>query len=300
MRRARADVSYLQAVLVDDVKGEPVRMYNAAALDASDFEGRAADASQIASPRPRPRARVALRWTGTRRTSVQIKDRPQLPRDRETRGPGSLRRRPRDATPTPEVVSPPRGEVYSLESSLASPREGAETRPSPTVRSLDARHISQHLAGGFLVADEAPSSDAVAAADWDLLLAMYGVDKVGLLLVDAEGFDCKLLLAFPFHVLRPNVITLEHAHCDGPFSKDGDPSTWVLMNRTRALLAAYEYVHVDATEDGDSTFIRADILPPVDVARPGFDAFLERSTFPLYENGRCKRRWLEWGARWGP
>ena len=173
----------------------------------------------------------------------------------------------------------------------AEPGRGSTRADLSLIASLDAGliegHVSRNATGDAVVRSLARRP--VAAYDWAQLRAAYAPARLGFLAVDAEALDCQLLLAFPFHALRPHVVQFEHAHCDGAFSRDADPGTWILLNRTRGLLAAYGYEVANATHAGDATFVRADALPRVDAAfaaaRPG-----------LYANGRCKQPFLRWGV----
>jgi len=164
--------------------------------------------------------------------------------------------------------------------------------------SLDARHVEGHVDGTYLhlPAGVPPKleRERVAAVDFAGLDALYGIARLGYLALDVEALDCQLLLSFPFHATRPLVVSFEHAHCDGPFSRDAAPASWVLLNRTRALLAAYGYELADATEAGDATYVRADLFP--ELAFP--DPLPWASNVSFYTNGRCKRPWLRWGKRW--
>ena len=172
----------------------------------------------------------------------------------------------------------------------AEPARGGTSADLSLIASLDPRHIEGHVAhnatGDARV--RSVSRKAVAALDWAALAAAYALDRVGFLALDAEGIDCKLVLSFPFDVLRPNVVQFEHTHCDGPFSRDGDPADWVQLNLTRGLLGAHGYEIFEATEAGDVTFVRADRFPLVG-----------REFAEGYKNRRCRQPWLEWGVRDG-
>lgn len=166
------------------------------------------------------------------------------------------------------------------------------------IASLDAGHITNHVNGTFLDLPKGASPrlqrQRVATVDWSLLRSLYGFERLGYLALDVEALDCRLLLAFPFQSFRPHVVSFEHAHCDGPFSRDEDPSTWIYLNRTRTLLAAYGYELADKTEAGDATYVRADAFPVIDFPDPP-----PWGNVSIYRNGRCKRPWLQWGKRWG-
>mmetsp|Transcript_19785 Transcript_19785/g.51406 ORF Transcript_19785/g.51406 Transcript_19785/m.51406 type:complete len:352 (-) Transcript_19785:20-1075(-) len=172
----------------------------------------------------------------------------------------------------------------------AEPARGGTSADLSLIASLDPRHIEGHVAhnatGDARV--RSVSRKAVAALDWAALAAAYALDRVGFLALDAEGIDCKLVLSFPFDVLRPNVVQFEHTHCDGPFSRDGDPADWVQLNLTRGLLGAHGYEIFEATEAGDVTFVRADSFPLVG-----------REFAEGYKNRQCRQPWLEWGVRDG-
>ena len=185
------------------------------------------------------------------------------------------------------LVPERRGPTHMLN---AEPARGGTSADLSLIASLDPRHIEGHVAhnatGDARV--RSVSRKAVAALDWAALAAAYALDRVGFLALDAEGIDCKLVLSFPFDVLRPNVVQFEHTHCDGPFSRDGDPADWVRLNLTRGLLGAHGYEIFEATEAGDVTFVRADSFPLVG-----------REFAEGYKNRRCRQPWLEWGVRDG-
>ena len=177
-----------------------------------------------------------------------------------------------------------RARIYDVETS------GAGATDLSLIASLDAGlargHIERPGATGDAVVDRVVTRP-IATYDWPAVVAAYAVDRAGILQIDAEALDCQLLLAFPFHALRPRVVRFEYSHCDGAFSKR-DPSTWVLLNRTRGLLAAYGYEIVGAGAD-DVTYVDAGDFRRLDAA------FLAERP-DVYRNGRCKRPFYEWGV----
>ena len=147
------------------------------------------------------------------------------------------------------------------------------------IGSLQASHIEEHLwpfMHNAFHPERLLRRIPVPAVDWAAILAMHSCHAIGLLLIDAEGVDCRLLDSFPFHAVRPNVIVFEHAHCDGTGSHQprGDSSSSSstaarrhdhhrpAFERTRALLLAHGYRQV-ASDAGatlgdsmDATFYR--------------------------------------------
>mmetsp|Transcript_30057 Transcript_30057/g.60275 ORF Transcript_30057/g.60275 Transcript_30057/m.60275 type:complete len:378 (+) Transcript_30057:52-1185(+) len=125
---------------------------------------------------------------------------------------------------------------------------------SRELASLDPRHSQNH---GF----QATPLQAVAL-NWQQLLQRHSKQAgahempVGMLLLDTEGYDCRLLLDFPWQSLRSNVVMFEHVHCDGPNSGHtvvrDNSGEWVpaqrpLFDRTASVLRVYGYTLVEQT-----------------------------------------------------
>ena len=144
-------------------------------------------------------------------------------------------------------------------STLYVPVPGQEEFSS--LASLSEAHINQHLErvskwhkGLQKVKDVPHKAVRVSSFDWDTLIDVYGVGTIGHLIIDTEGLDCRLLVAFPFHRLRPQLISFEHAHCDGPFSSTTTTTTSAdaadtasgrpLFRRAVSVLAAHGYVQL--------------------------------------------------------
>lgn len=92
------------------------------------------------------------------------------------------------------------------------------------VASLDRGHVINHISTvndeHDATRDETAERMAAAIAEhdvpsstWDTVLDAHSTTAVGFLVIDAEGFDCELLAAFPFRRLRPSAILLEKNHC---------------------------------------------------------------------------------------
>ncbi|KAJ1455540.1 hypothetical protein M885DRAFT_519749 [Pelagophyceae sp. CCMP2097] len=62
-------------------------------------------------------------------------------------------------------------------------------------------------------ATDVVSGHVVAALTWGGLLDAHGVSALGFLIVDAETQDCRLVRAFPFDRVVPDVIVFEVEHC---------------------------------------------------------------------------------------
>jgi len=50
------------------------------------------------------------------------------------------------------------------------------------------------------------------------LLVKYNITNIDLLIIDAEGYDYKIIKAITFIIIKPKVIIYEHSHLD-EFSK---------------------------------------------------------------------------------
>jgi hypothetical protein len=103
------------------------------------------------------------------------------------------------------------------------------------------------------------------------LLDTYGVEALGMLVLDAEGHDCALLLAFPFHRVRPRFVQFERGHCDGPFSAYRPGHSSPIYDRTVALLRAHGYEEAMPNEASphDAFFALRSDVPTSGMPRAG-------------------------------
>ena len=96
-----------------------------------------------------------------------------------------------------------------------------ELLPISQVASFEYDHVHDYSkwVGGSLDGPNLISAHPVASTDWSTLLETHGATQsVGLVLIDAEGQDCDLVLSFPFHRLKPDAVVFEFGHqqCSGP------------------------------------------------------------------------------------
>lgn len=80
---------------------------------------------------------------------------------------------------------------------------------SGQIASMDPLHGRAH---GFSTSDLQVLE--VNATDWTSILQRHAQSSnsaaVGLLLLDTEGYDCRLVLDFPWQSVRPNIVVFEH------------------------------------------------------------------------------------------
>lgn len=126
--------------------------------------------------------------------------------------------------------------------------EPSQSEFSP-LSSLIKTHVDEHISRMSTWYDVLKSKEreshqimAVPSFDWRTLMDVYSIKSVGHLIIDAEGMDCSLLLAFPFHLVRPQLVSFEHSHCDGPFSDERGPRP--IFERAVAVLGAHGYVEL--------------------------------------------------------
>lgn len=150
----------------------------------------------------------------------------------------------------------------------APPARDYDNRRADTtqIASLKEKNVAMHFGSAF----PALSEQIVASFDWPTLFAVYDITTIGHLVMDAEGLDCQLIAAFPFHLVRPHLITLEHRHCDGPFSASS------FSNRIVGLLRAHGYTLAKSDPD-NATFV----LVPKTSQNPEMEA----ATSYLFANG---------------
>lgn len=55
-------------------------------------------------------------------------------------------------------------------------------------------------------------SEEIECVTFDSILDRVGVQKIDLLLIDAEGYDSELIMLFPFGRMEPKIIQYEHMH----------------------------------------------------------------------------------------
>lgn len=95
-------------------------------------------------------------------------------------------------------------------------------------------------------ADEIPDIDErlvetdVRTLTFASLCERHGLDRVDVVMVDAEGYDAAIVRAFPFERFRPRVLVYEHFHMSRPE-----------RDEIRALLAGHGY---ESLEEGMNTF----------------------------------------------
>lgn len=58
----------------------------------------------------------------------------------------------------------------------------------------------------------------VPCIKWETLLDDSQCEEIDFLFTDTEGYDARLLAAFPFHRLHPRQIAFEYKHSDGTFN----------------------------------------------------------------------------------
>jgi len=56
----------------------------------------------------------------------------------------------------------------------------------------------------------------VPCASFDTLLRRHAIEHIDVLSLDTEGYDGKLLRAFPWHRVQPRLVAYEHNHLDAP------------------------------------------------------------------------------------
>jgi len=82
-----------------------------------------------------------------------------------------------------------------------------------TLSSLDPEHILKHLSKP-LDAGEALAVTEVSCLTFTSLLAKHGINRIGLLQIDAEGRDDEIIKSIDFNAVKPDIIRFEHAHID--------------------------------------------------------------------------------------
>ena len=50
------------------------------------------------------------------------------------------------------------------------------------------------------------------------LISKFGIEEIQVLHTDTEGYDARLLSAFPFEIIKPKEIIFEYKHSDGVFN----------------------------------------------------------------------------------
>jgi hypothetical protein len=144
---------------------------------------------------------------------------------------------------------------------------GVAVRGLDMLASFDAAHLERHLAlyesWGAARGAARVVARSVAAFGWAALLQAHGARAVGQLVLDAEGFDCELVRAYPFGAgggaLRPRVVQFEHKHCDGAFSAGGGARP--NFDATVALLRTHGYRSVTADDPDDIVFVLGEGAP---------------------------------------
>lgn len=77
--------------------------------------------------------------------------------------------------------------------------------------SFERQHLLKHEPQAPGLATQIQQLE-VEALTFDLLLDRYGVNRLDVLQIDAEGADARLLSLFPFERLAPDVVIYETAH----------------------------------------------------------------------------------------
>ncbi len=57
----------------------------------------------------------------------------------------------------------------------------------------------------------------VKAISFNTIRERFGISGIDTLMTDTEGYDARILMTFPFRLMRPKRILFEHTHCDGVF-----------------------------------------------------------------------------------
>ena len=77
--------------------------------------------------------------------------------------------------------------------------------------SLDPHHAKNH----DIRFEQFVKKIKVPAVTTKKLLSELNCNSIDYLFLDTEGFDAKILLTFPFNLVKPNIICFEHKHSDG-------------------------------------------------------------------------------------
>lgn len=92
-----------------------------------------------------------------------------------------------------------------------APTAGAVSSVGDQLGSLDAGHAVRH--------DPALAAHVeaitVPAMRFETLFAAHDVTSIETLILDCEGWDARLIAAFPFDLLTPQHVMFEHKHADG-------------------------------------------------------------------------------------
>lgn len=73
-------------------------------------------------------------------------------------------------------------------------------------QTLDITHAK------YMFQTESPKYTSVPCSTLTSLFKKHNVNKLNLLQIDVEGYDCYILQKFPFDLLLPDVIRFEHIH----------------------------------------------------------------------------------------
>jgi hypothetical protein len=90
------------------------------------------------------------------------------------------------------------------------------------IASFDLNHLLKHKYGvpDYGITDNIPNIEELIQVEkveclrFDTLLDRWGVTRIDLLNIDAEGFDAKIIQSIDFKRLKPAVIHYEHMHLE--------------------------------------------------------------------------------------
>jgi len=93
---------------------------------------------------------------------------------------------------------------------------------STQIASLDRNHLIKHrnsqTAYGITTSipdiEDKIAVKTVECLSFDSLLTRFRIQRIDLLQIDAEGYDDRLVLSFPFERLKPAIIRYENMHLD--------------------------------------------------------------------------------------
>lgn len=87
-----------------------------------------------------------------------------------------------------------------------------EDGPGYEVSSLSREHILKHVSCNPRLTEEGIVEEKVPAATLNQLLVRHGVSKIELLVIDAEGFDDRIIRSIDFGQFRIENIVYENLH----------------------------------------------------------------------------------------
>lgn len=88
---------------------------------------------------------------------------------------------------------------------------------------------------------EAIVSERVDCITTKELIAMCGIRKIDLLLIDTEGYDAEILLSFDFDAMQPAIVMFEHGLRDGVMERESFARVITLLNRFQYDVMIQDY-----------------------------------------------------------